>query len=114
MTIENLTLQVFATLWENTYRVVAYNQNEEYTATARVIVTVPLSAENLPDDAPEVEPQLQVLVEDAGIDSKDIIQFETIFAAKLREKFQYNINTLFFFYPSPEDILNQKSEDLLN
>ncbi|MBS4912768.1 MAG: hypothetical protein KHZ77_01220 [Veillonella sp.] len=107
MTIENLSLQVFATLWENTYRVVAYNQNEEYTATARVIVSIPLSGDALPPNAPEAEPQLHVLVEDSLINAEQIIEFETIFAAKLREKFQYNINTIFFFYPSPEDMLNK-------
>lgn len=105
----NLSLQIMATLWENTYRVAVYDEKQTYVATARVIVSVPLQAEELPPEAPQVEPQLQVLMEDCLIDSNELIEFETIMAAKLREKFQYHINTMYFFYPSPEDTLNKSN-----
>ncbi|MDY3974589.1 hypothetical protein [uncultured Veillonella sp.] len=105
----NLNLQIMATLWENTYRVAVYNEEQNYVATARVIVSIPLSPEELPPDAPHVEPQLQVLMEDCLIHSDELIEFETIMAAKLREKFQYHINTMYFFYPSPEDTLNKSN-----
>ena len=90
MEMKNLFVKLMATLWENTYRAVVTDQNDQYVATARVIVNIPLSREVLPDNAPE---------------------FETILAAKVREKFNYEIMTVFFYYPSPEDVLNKGTID---
>ncbi|WP_298705104.1 hypothetical protein [uncultured Veillonella sp.] len=104
----NLSLQVLATLWENTYRIVAYDETNNYICTSRVIVSIPLNPDQLPDNAPHVDPELHVLVEDSSIKSDELLDFETIFAAKLREKFQYHINTIYFFYPSPHDILYEE------
>lgn len=103
----NLQMNVLATLWENTYRAMVTNNGETYVATVRIIISVPLSEEDRPANAPEVEPQMYVLVEDAVLDAKDIIDFETVLAALLREKFRYQIPHVFFFYPSPEDMLSK-------
>ena len=108
MELTNVNVKMMATLWENTYRMMVTDQNNNYLASARLIVSIPLPPEALPEGAPEVEPQLTVLVEDGVMSSDDIIQFETLLSAKLREKFQYKINTLFFFYPSPEDVLSKQ------
>ena len=54
MEMKNLFVKLMATLWENTYRAVVTDQNDQYVATARVIVNIPLSREVLPDNAPEV------------------------------------------------------------
>jgi len=42
---------------------------------------------------------------DFGADK--IINFETTLANLLREKFRYEIPHIFFYYPSPQDVLNQ-------
>lgn len=107
MELTNVNVKMMATLWENTYRMMVTDQNNNYLASARLIVSIPLPPEALPEGAPEVEPQLTVLVEDGVMSSDDIIQFETLLSAKIRENFQYEINTLFFFYPSPEDVLSK-------
>ncbi len=100
-------MKMVATLWENTYRAALTNERNEYLATVRIIVNIPISRENLPENAPEVEPQLFVLVEDATLQSSEIIDFETSFTPSIREKFRYEIPHVFYFYPSPEDMLNK-------
>lgn len=107
MELLNIELQLMATLWEHTYRAAMKDHNGNYLATARLIVNVPLSPEQLPPNAPEVGPQLYVLVEDGVFNSDQIIDFESILAARLREKFKYEIDHIFFFYPSPEDVLSK-------
>ena len=47
------------------------------------------------------------IVEDAIMDSADIIQFETLLSVHIREKFKNEIDQIYFFYPSPEDVLNK-------
>ena len=56
MEMKNLFVKLMATLWENTYRAVVTDQNDQYVATARVIVNIPLSREVLPDNAPRSGP----------------------------------------------------------
>ena len=38
MEMKNLFVKLMATLWENTYRIVINDQNDQYVATGRVIV----------------------------------------------------------------------------
>ena len=111
MELLNVELQLMATLWEHTYRAAMKDHNGNYLATARLIVNVPLPPEALPENAPTVGPQLFVLVEDAVLNSDDLIDFETIVAARLREKFKHEIDHIFFFYPSPEDVLSKTIEN---
>ena len=92
MEIMNMKLKMMATLWDNTYRVAIDDGQGKYIGTVRVVVNVPLPPEALPENAPQVEPQLLVLVEDFDL---------------LREKFRYEIPHIFFYYPSPQDVLNQ-------
>lgn len=95
------------TLWQNTYRASVKNQNEEYVATLRLIVNLPKDRHEVPENAPEVPAQLYVLVEDATLTSEDIIEFETSMSQILMEKFKHSIPQVFFFYPSPEDMLSK-------
>ena len=103
MEIMNMKLKMMATLWDNTYRVAIDDGQGKYIGTVRVVVNVPLPPEALPENAPQVEPQLLVLVEGAD----KIINFETTLADLFREKFRYEIPHIFFYYPSPQDVLNQ-------
>ena len=101
MEIMNMKLKMMATLWDNTYRVAIDDGQGKYIGTARVVVNVPLPPEMLPENAPQVEPQLLVLVEDFGFRADKIINFETTLSDLLREKFRYEIPHIFFYYPSP-------------
>ena len=83
MEIMNMKLKMMATLWDNTYRVAIDDRQGKYIGTARVVVNVPLPPEALPENAPQVEAHL------------------------LRAKFRYEIPHIFFYYPSPQDVLNQ-------
>ena len=96
MEIMNMKLKMMATLWDNTYRVAIDDGQGKYIGTARVVVNVP-----------QVEPQLLVLVEDFDFGADKIINFETTLSDLLREKFRYEIPHIFFYYPSPHDVLNQ-------
>lgn len=107
-------VQLLATLWENTYRAMVTNENDEYVATLRVIVNIPRDRSEVPDEAPEVPAQLLVLVEDAMIQSSDIIDFETSLSSVLNETFKKEIPQCFFFYPSPEDMLSKSTDVKLN
>ena len=100
MELLNLDIQLMATLWENTYRAAIKDQNGNYVASVRIIVNVPLSPDRLPPNAPKADPQLFVLVEDAVMESEDIIQFETLLSVHIREKFKNEIDQIYFFYPS--------------
>ena len=100
MEIMNMKLKMMATLWDNTYRVAIDDGQGKYIGTARVVVNVPLPP-------PQVEAQLLVLVEDFDFGADKIINFETTLADLLREKFRYEIPHIFFYYPSPQDVLNQ-------
>ena len=107
MEIMNMKLKMMATLWDNTYRVAIDDGQGKYIGTVRVVVNVPLPPEALPENAPQVEPQLLVLVEDFDLGADKIINFEATLADLLREKFRYEIPYIFFYYPSPQDVLNQ-------
>ena len=107
MEIMNMKLKMMATLWDNTYRVAIDDGQGKYIGTTRVVVNVPLPPELLPENAPQVEPQLLVLVEDFDFGADKIINFETTLSDLLREKFRYKIPHIFFYYPSPHDVLNQ-------
>ena len=87
MEIMNMKLKMMATLWDNTYRVAIDDGQGKYIGTARVVVNVPLPPEAF------------------GADK--IINFETTLSDLLREKFRYEIPHIFFYYPSPHDVLNQ-------
>lgn len=108
MEIMNMKLKLMSTLWENTYRVAIEDGQGGYIATVRAVVNVPIAPSELPPNAPQVEPQLFVLVEDFKFCANDIIRFETTLSDLLREKFRYEIPHIFFFYPSPQDVLNQE------
>lgn len=108
--MQNLDVQLMQTLWENTYRAMITTENNEYLATLRLIVTVPQDRENVPEDAPEVPAQLFVLVEDSVMKVEDIIDFETEISAKLRKTFQESIPHVYFFYPSPKEMLMKEAE----
>ena len=66
------------TLWENTYRGTIFNYKEEYVATVRLILSIPLDRNEVPENAPEVAPNVIVLIEDTILSPIDVIEFEPV------------------------------------
>ena len=95
MEIMNMKLKMMATLWDNTYRVAIDDGQGKYIGTVRVVVNVPLPPEALPENAPQVEPQLLVLVEDFDFGADKIINFEATLADLLREKLSLRNSSYF-------------------
>lgn len=91
------------TLWFNTYRALVEDDAGEYVATLRLIPAIPLDRAEVPADAPEVEPYVLVLVEDAVFAEEELLNFEGEVAGLLLEKMaQPDFNPAFcqFAYPS--------------
>jgi hypothetical protein len=96
-------IKLARTLWFNTYRAMVEDAAGEYVATLRLIPAIPLDRADVPADAPEVEPYVLVLVEDAVFAEEELINFEAGVAELLLEKMaQPNFNPAFcqFAYPS--------------
>ncbi len=108
-------LQIARTLWHNTYRGKITNENGEYIATIRVILGIPLDRSEVPENAPEVPPYLNVQVEDAILSVEDLIPFEAALSEILLGQLQ---NEYFvpeychFFYPSPSELLTRPATPL--
>lgn len=107
-------LDLMRTLWDRTYRATVFNERDEYVATIRIILGIPLSSDQVPEGAPEVHDYLIVLVEDTVIHPEDIIAFEdslsrTLIAKSTSETF-HPAHSL-FFYPSPSEVLLKDSSE---
>jgi hypothetical protein len=96
-------IKLARTLWFNTYRALVEDGAGEYAATLRLIPAIPLDRAEVPEDAPEAEPYVLVLVEDAVFAEEDLVAFEGAVAGPLLEKMaQPDFNPAFcqFAYPS--------------
>lgn len=99
------------TLWVNTYRGKVTDECGEYVATLRIIPGLPLDRCEVPEDAPEVQPYISVLVEDATITVEEMVPFETKVADtllfQLRDQ-NFKPELCQFFYPSPPTTLSMQ------
>lgn len=99
-------IDLMRTLWENTYRGTIFNYKEEYVATVRLILSIPLDRSEVPENAPEVAPNVIVLVEDTILSPIEVIEFEQamskIIAKKVSNEYFYP-DRIMYFYPSPEE-----------
>lgn len=94
------------TLWENTYRGTIFDCMNHYVATIRMVLSIPLDREELPENAPEVAPLIIVLVEDTILTPKDILDFETVMSRLIVKKASseyFHPDRCMFFYPSPAE-----------
>ena len=112
---EKFTLKVAKTLWFNIYRGVISGAAGEYIATVRIIPGLPLDRAEVPEDAPEARPYLIAIIEDAQIDLKDLVNFESavtdsLLVALSRETFKPEF--IQFFYPTPS--IEEPEETLLS
>ncbi|HBK28036.1 MAG TPA: hypothetical protein DDY92_05780 [Dialister sp.] len=99
-------IDLMRTLWENTYRGTIFDYKEQYVATVRLIFSIPLDRSEVPDNAPEVNPMVIVLVEDTTLSPIQVVDFEQamtpILAKKLANKY-FQPDRIMYFYPSPAD-----------
>ncbi len=105
---EKFEVNLKRTLWNHTYRGTVCNDREQYLATIRVILGIPLDRSEVPENAPTVYEYITVLVEDAELEAEQIIDFETTLAPILMKKISgpaFRPQHCFFFYPSPNDVL---------
>lgn len=105
---EMYKVDLMRTLWQHTYRATIFNLNDEYIATIRIILGIPLDREEVPDNAPEVPAYITVLVEDTVIQPQAIIEFEEQISKIIIERSttkEFVPTHCIFFYPSPSEVL---------
>ena len=99
-------IDLMRTLWENTYRGTVFDYKEQYVATIRLILSIPLDRSEVPENAPKVNPSVIVLIEDTILSPIDVIDFEQsmskIIAKKVSNEY-FHPDRIMYFYPSPEE-----------
>lgn len=107
-------IDLMRTLWENTYRGTVFDAKEQYVATIRILLNIPLDRSEVPDNAPIVHPGIIILVEDTVLAPIDVMDFEEILSKIIAKTFtteDFQPDRIMYFYPSPaESIENQHSE----
>lgn len=107
-------IDLMRTLWENTYRGTVFDAKEQYVATIRILLNIPLDRSEVPDNAPIVHPGIIILVEDTVLAPIDVMDFEEILSKIIAKTFtteDFQADRIMYFYPSPaESIENQESE----
>ena len=98
-------LKLSRTLYENLYRAMLFNENQQPVGKLSIIPNIPLDRAYLPADAPQVHAILLVIVEDADINKDNLIDFEERATYALLKRF--STETIYFqscqfCYPSPK------------
>lgn len=99
-------IDLMRTLWENTYRGTVFNYKEQYVATIRLILNIPLDRSEVPENAPEVNPSVTVLIEDTILSPLEVVEFEQIMSKIIAKKVSseyFQPDRIMYFYPSPSD-----------
>ena len=97
-------LRLARMLWFNMYRAQVTDAAGEYLATLRIIPVIPLAREEVPADAPEVDPYVLALIEDAVFSPEEMVEFETLLAQMLMDHMtQPDFRPAYcqFSYPAP-------------
>lgn len=99
-------IDLMRTLWENTYRGTVFDYKEQYVATIRLILSIPLDRSEVPENAPEVNPSVIVLIEDTILSPLEVVEFEQIMSKIITKKVSseyFHPDRIMYFYPSPSD-----------
>ena len=99
-------IDLMRTLWENTYRGTVFDYKEQYVATIRLILSIPLDRSEVPENAPKVNPSVIVLIEDTILSPLEVVEFEQIMSKIITKKVSsahYPAHRIMYFYPSPSD-----------
>ena len=99
-------IDLMRTLWENTYRGTVFDYKEQYVATIRLILSIPLDRSEVPENAPEVNPSVIVLIEDTILSPLEVVEFEQIMSKIITKKVSseyFQPDRIMYFYTSPSD-----------
>ena len=99
-------IDLMRTLWENTYRGTVFDYKEQYVATIRLILSIPLDRSEVPENAPKVNPSVIVLIEDTILSPFEVVEFEQIMSKIITKKVSseyFQPDRIMYFYPSPSD-----------
>ena len=99
-------IEMMRTLWENNFRGTIFDYRDSYVATVRLIFSIPLDREEVPENAPVVDPMIFVLVEDTVLKPIEVVAFEEAMTPILAKKLASNVFTpdrIVYFYPSPAE-----------
>ena len=97
-------IDLMRTLWENTYRGTVFDYKEQYVATIRLILSIPLDRSEVPENAPKVNPSVIVLIEDTILSPLEVVEFEQIMSKIITKKVSseyFQPDRIMYFYPSP-------------
>jgi hypothetical protein len=78
-----INIKLARTLWFNIYRGQVTDAAANYVASLRVIPAMPLERSEVPDEAPQVDPYIIVLVDDGAFGRDQFVHFETAVAKVL-------------------------------
>ena len=99
-------IDLMRTLWENTYRGTVFDYKEQYVATIRLILSIPLDRSEVPENAPKVNPSVIVLIEDTILSPLEVVEFEQIMSKIITKKVSseyFQPDRIMYFYTSPSD-----------
>lgn len=99
-------IDLMRTLWENAYRGTVFDYKEQYVATIRLILSIPLDRSEVPENAPKVNPSVIVLIEDTILSPLEVVEFEQIMSKIITKKVSseyFQPDRIMYFYPSPSD-----------
>lgn len=99
-------IDLMRTLWENTYRGTVFDYKEQYVATIRLILSIPLDRSEVPENAPKVNPSVIVLIEDTILSPLEVVEFEQIMSKIITKKVSseyFQPDRIMYFYLSPSD-----------
>ena len=106
-------VSLMRTLWENMYSGTVFDAADHYVARIRLILGVPLDRSEVPENAPEAQPFITVLVEDTILTPKDVVDFETVLSQIIARKASsesFRPTRCMFFYPSPADAFHEDGQ----
>ncbi|MCQ2363609.1 MAG: hypothetical protein MJ041_04695 [Acidaminococcaceae bacterium] len=109
------TVKLARTLYDNVYRCRLLNENEQPIGDLQIVPVLTTPRSQLPEDAPEAQPYLLVIVRDADINKDNLIDFEERTSLALLKRFateEVSFQYCEFYYPSPAFIFEQ--QDSLN
>ncbi len=103
-------LKVAKTLYENIYAARVLNDNKDVIGKLRIVPCLPVDRSLVPADAPEANPFLVVIVDDADINKDNLIDFEERVSYAILKRFSTEtvaFQHCQFYYPSPAFIFEQ-------
>lgn len=98
-------LKLTRTLYNNLYRAMLLDENQQVKGRISIIPNLATAREYLPADAPQVHSILLVIVEDADINKDNLLDFEERATYALLKRFsteQVYFQQCQFLYPSPK------------